>query len=1445
MPGASEAYQRTDQEPFSLPWVNSCYQQTLLPNAPWHKLEGHVAKALAGRVERQFAHPQRKEMLLELLGRHFVDTYLAHVERNPQILDSSHVSGEEYERLRVEATSWLNNQMYKAVKDTGMQAVLSGASNETDPLPPEFSDFLEHTFTVFTSGMDRELFRQEDVLKAEKEKELRDPKKRGQKTDIFKVPAPSRLKAASSLGTLSSSSSASSFPKPSSAQLRGLVHTVQGDPPPLWGNQSDCLGAGVVSLLQRDPRKFDLVAGRLHGRQLPGSLRSYMWADVLLKGERRRMKEVYAEKVVREKFARAVTRGLTELKIKKPTQSPINGLIQNAVIETYSKTVSMLPYKHIDHVKEASRALNVLYVYDRSYEPYLIFWLFPLQIAFRDRDQHAADHGEHVLELAMYLDLLNSSCFPTWPQVFAVADCVMQRLQEDDPEFHNHIRHIATINVQGSPKEFLVQMIHQEREKAEELMQTTGHTTARSMDSLSWQLLADPLIFIRRWIGEGFVSVLDTPGVMYVWDQCFMQCWQNSVLQNICLALLELSRHRFMEARNYIEMKEVFLNESCKLYTVDIQMAWIHVENGKHIMDIPTLNRQRPSSPSSRMSVAQSLATTTASGPGLLQTFGVKRLQAKMIVPAEMIQRESWLTALDPAGLRLRCSVYFGSVQLNSRISTEAPTLVSAERDAYGNMVYRLAFPPGERYVYSHYDLSQYDVERELGASPFAVFSVEYMKPGTSGSPGVCLLPLGWSRVALFRGGEGGSGGGGVTAVEKFVLLEGETWVALHPGDVPDSLLNTAPPTPTQGQEDAYLGYNSELGILVFDPNNEPQTPPPPPPVDRQVPPIATQPPIKAPKNTPRQPSRPQTTINAPTPPTTRIGPGTRNRTTPRPTPQADPDAFVDHRHSAAAENPPPTTSREPLDLYVDAVRFIPDSASIVKVTGRVLKGGEVTGLQDVLALPLLTSPARSPEFHFRLTINSGRQKANPEMLLLLRVYTVDIVTEQVAVIGSCLARIFDTTKKKEGVLRVGGHQLRLRSGMPNVKQGIANLKHTDLDSVPAIPGCSILIRILPASQDALPVPSYSSGYYDSSSCQPTESERRIFTSYADHLSYPQTERDMILRLQAAENAATGTEDAVLLDWLQQRMDIKAQLAPSKPADNLSLVRCVRYRLRSGLYVRISQAFNLPEEQYVMVVAQVWPGGQTSAMAPMEDGARRNQPLFLTRLHGESLLAAPSFDTPPQKLCPFYDDNSVLLLRLLAFSVAYRPTPDSKIAGTLIGANGQQMDVRADNLLGWTALPLFEGNSVLAGTHHLPLLNGDVPSSVLRDLKTTPPQQVLASTPWDTTTKHVGASVSVTLWDGHFDFNDLPPVPKYTFMEEAIGDAEACKAARVAASKATGLKVSDLVLENLPAKVKKQGVKGAVYQKEKGFFDDVADRTFRALGVSTTVGGGGGVCICM
>ena len=58
--------------------------------------------------------------------------------------------------------------------------------------------------------------------------------------------------------------------------------------------------------------------------------------------------------------------------------------------------------------------------------------------------------AEHALELAMYLDLFKSGCFPSWSQVSAIADTVMCRLKADDPELCSHLRHIAVVNVQDS-----------------------------------------------------------------------------------------------------------------------------------------------------------------------------------------------------------------------------------------------------------------------------------------------------------------------------------------------------------------------------------------------------------------------------------------------------------------------------------------------------------------------------------------------------------------------------------------------------------------------------------------------------------------------------------------------------------------------------------------------------------------------------------------------------------------------------------------------------------------------------------------------------------------------------------------------------------------------------------------------------------------------------------
>lgn len=55
MPGANEI-KPTDEQPFRLQWLNSCYQQTLLPDAPWHGVSIDGISVIHERRETIWAH---------------------------------------------------------------------------------------------------------------------------------------------------------------------------------------------------------------------------------------------------------------------------------------------------------------------------------------------------------------------------------------------------------------------------------------------------------------------------------------------------------------------------------------------------------------------------------------------------------------------------------------------------------------------------------------------------------------------------------------------------------------------------------------------------------------------------------------------------------------------------------------------------------------------------------------------------------------------------------------------------------------------------------------------------------------------------------------------------------------------------------------------------------------------------------------------------------------------------------------------------------------------------------------------------------------------------------------------------------------------------------------------------------------------------------------------
>lgn len=50
------------------------------------QLEEGVAEGLAQRVQKQFNHPERREMIFQLLGQNFIKSYFPSEMPNPQLL---------------------------------------------------------------------------------------------------------------------------------------------------------------------------------------------------------------------------------------------------------------------------------------------------------------------------------------------------------------------------------------------------------------------------------------------------------------------------------------------------------------------------------------------------------------------------------------------------------------------------------------------------------------------------------------------------------------------------------------------------------------------------------------------------------------------------------------------------------------------------------------------------------------------------------------------------------------------------------------------------------------------------------------------------------------------------------------------------------------------------------------------------------------------------------------------------------------------------------------------------------------------------------------------------------------------------------------------------------------------------------------------------------------
>ncbi|XP_044141559.1 uncharacterized protein LOC122931551 [Bufo gargarizans] len=468
---------------FNEPWLDFCIHNTLLPGSPWHQVLTKISGAFAKNVQLLPDDPKERQMIFKLVGKNFVLNYFSEYPNDPSLLHAPNMSIVEHEKMEKKLKRWLWDQWKKAAEQSGCTT-----DEGTTDVSPEMTSFINHTFQLVENAMDLSLALHEN-------NEKRHFLGMDEEFVSWRSFSRKRPKSVESKDLHLAMNSTETFPLSNNKGLSG--HQIK--PPPLSCAGAEVLGNSICAIISLDSTTMTSVCDRLNGHLLPRALRRFIWMDKLLRSEENlKGKNINVIKQeARERYGRRLEHRCAELKLRSATRSPISGLIENAVIEKFRNTPSMRPFASDEEmIKDSSKSLNVLYVYNGIYEPYQIHWLFPLQIAFRQMPTTA----EHPYELFMYQHLLIKNIFPSWLEIFAMAERVMDTLQTEDMELFTHLQRTFPRNVTFNPKDFLVELIAREREEALKLYASSYKP--QSLSNFHEEHLASPIIFLRKWMGE-------------------------------------------------------------------------------------------------------------------------------------------------------------------------------------------------------------------------------------------------------------------------------------------------------------------------------------------------------------------------------------------------------------------------------------------------------------------------------------------------------------------------------------------------------------------------------------------------------------------------------------------------------------------------------------------------------------------------------------------------------------------------------------------------------------------------------------------------------------------------------------------------------------------------------------------------------------------------------
>lgn len=364
----------------------------------------------------------------------------------------------------------------------------------------------------------------------------------------------------------------------------------------------------------------------------------------------------------------------------------------------------------------------------------------------------------------------------------------------NDPEFYDHLKRISKVNPKVNSKDFVQEIISNESRKRSFVsnFSSADEDTFRS----NKELLYDPIIFVRKWIGECFAGVLYQNALLYVWDQLFMSVWSSYDLEILTKALIYLLKNDFMQAFDFDDMRRVFLEHPCKLYTSDIQSAYMHLFSGRKESEVPFLNKSTQKTfsknngyytkPNQRDQQTNAKKTN-------LNPIGLKDMHLTLTIP-----KTGSTADFDPTRLSVEVTLYSGKYKLSQDETTSIPQVTNVKASLNNTKMYEMSIS-NERIIF---DISTYDKDRFGNNDILALIVVKYQTQNYS------HFILGYSKIVLCSLQKIGK-------VFTWSVAQGNIKKFLHPGNAPSSLEKISENPSTSYKE--RLGPGSCITINVFD----------------------------------------------------------------------------------------------------------------------------------------------------------------------------------------------------------------------------------------------------------------------------------------------------------------------------------------------------------------------------------------------------------------------------------------------------------------------------------------------------------------------------------------------------------------------------------------------------------------------------------------------------